>query len=32
MDFLNKFVEFIQSIIQTIKDLVKNIRAENDKN
>ncbi len=31
MDFLNKFVEFIQSIIQTIKDLVKNIRAENDK-
>lgn len=32
MDFLNKFVEFIQSIIQTIKELVKNIRAENDKN
>ena len=30
MDIINQFVEFIQSIIQTIKDLVAQIRAEND--
>ncbi len=31
MDFINKIVEFIQNFIQTIKDLVASIRAENDK-
>lgn len=31
MEIINQLVEFIQSIIQTIKDLVANIRAENDK-
>lgn len=30
MDILNQFIEFIQSIIDTIKDLVAQIRAEND--
>lgn len=31
MDILNQFIEFIQSIINTIKELVAQIRAENDK-
>lgn len=31
MEIINQLVEFIQSIIKTIKDLVANIRAENDK-
>ena len=31
MDIINAFVEFIQGFIQQIKDLVANIRAENDK-
>ena len=31
MDIINKIVELIQGFIQTIKDLVASIRAENDK-
>ena len=31
MDIINALVEFIQSFIQKIKDLVASIRAENDK-
>lgn len=31
MDIINKLVELIQNFIQTIKDLVAAIRAENDK-
>ncbi len=31
MDIINKLVEFIKGFIQTIKDLVASIRAENDK-
>lgn len=31
MDIITKFVEFIEKFIQTIKDLVASIRAENDK-
>ncbi len=31
MEIINKLIEFIQSFIQTIKDLVASIRAENDK-
>ncbi len=30
MDILNQFIEFIQSIIDTIKQLVADIRAKND--
>lgn len=30
MDILNQFIEFIQSIINTIKELVAQIRAKND--
>ena len=30
LDFINQFVEFIQNIIQMIKDLVADIRAKND--
>ncbi len=30
MDFINQFVDFIMGIIQYIKDLVAQIRAEND--
>lgn len=30
MDFLNQFVEFIMSIIDTIKQLVADVRAKND--
>lgn len=32
MDFITKLVEFIQSMINTIRDLVASIRADNDKN
>lgn len=31
MDIINSLIEFIQQFIQTIKDLVASIRAENDK-
>lgn len=31
MDIINSLIEFIQNFIQTIKDLVASIRAENDK-
>ena len=31
MEIINKIVELIQGFIQTIKDLVASIRAENDK-
>jgi hypothetical protein len=31
MEIINKLVEFIKGFIQTIKDLVASIRAENDK-
>lgn len=31
MDFINQFVDFIMSIINHIKELVAQIRAENDK-
>lgn len=31
MDIINAIVELIQNFIQTIKDLVASIRAENDK-
>jgi len=31
MDFINQFVDFIMSIINYIKELVAQIRAENDK-
>ncbi len=30
MDFINQFVDFIMSIIETIKKLVADIRAKND--
>ncbi len=30
MDIINQFVEFIQSIIDTIRQLVADIRAKND--
>lgn len=30
MDFINQFVEFIMSIIDTIKNLVAQIREKND--
>ena len=30
MDFINQFVDFIMSIIDTIKKLVADIRAKND--
>lgn len=31
MDILNQFIEFIQSIVKYIQDLVANIRDWNDK-
>lgn len=31
MEIFDKLIEFIQNFIQTIKDLVASIRAENDK-
>jgi len=31
MEIINKIVELIKGFIQTIKDLVASIRAENDK-
>ncbi len=31
MEFINALVDFIKGFIQTIKDLVASIRAENDK-
>ena len=31
MEIINKIVEIIKGFIQTIKDLVASIRAENDK-
>ncbi len=31
MEIINKLVEFIKGFVQTIKDLVASIRAENDK-
>lgn len=30
MDIINQFVDFIMSIIETIKNLVADIRAKND--